>query len=49
MGFYLGLQIFFFNFSYKQNIIKCLENMYSFYEIFPDHGDLGFFLSREGC
>ena len=29
--------------SYKQNIIKCLEleNMYSFYEIFPDRGDLG--------
>ena len=27
------------SFSYKQNITT--ENMHSFYEIFPDHGDLG--------
>ena len=31
----------FLNFSNKRNIIKCFKNMYSFYEIFPDLGDLG--------
>ena len=36
MSFILILQIFFLNFSNKWNIIKCLENMYSFYEIFPE-------------
>ena len=42
---------FFLNFSNKQNIIKCLENMYSFYEIFPDRGDLGvfFFVGWGSC
>ena len=41
MSFNLILQIFFLNFSNKRNIIKCLENMCSFYEIFSDRGDLG--------
>ena len=36
------------NFSYKQNIIKCLEHIHSFYEIIPDCEDLGVFYSGEG-
>ena len=38
MRFYLILQIFFLIFQTKK--YKCLENMCSFYEIFPDRGDM---------
>ena len=40
MSFNLIFADWFLNLSNKRNIIKCLENMCSFYEIFPDRGDL---------
>ena len=33
---------------HKRNIIKCLENVYSLYEIFADRGNLGVDFFRGG-
>ena len=38
----------FLNFSNKQNIIKCLQNMYSFIKIYSDRGDLQYYFGRVG-